>query len=803
MFRSLKFRGLAAGLIVSIGMLLVALYGQGLLKDSERSNQQQSMELIELNQSLNSIKKPISGIQFSLLEFLLNLNEQDREPVRRHLQELRKQVLVLRQNALIRQHYSTRQNSVHILALQQQLVSTVEVILGFDYQQRFPLLQLQLEELDALDFRFQYQIKALEELALSLRHFSAAEQIGSIPGHLKYLWQQSAGIARQMVASRSGIFGDPLVTIRALQELAEVSQQEWALAIAELSGDQYPVLSGDELRRLKLDLELSYTALKNILNRLAIDASAVQWRNIEALLLAGVKSIIVALNQEMAQLELLDAELTERHMARMQYASEQLSSFLWLLVFAFLALIMSTYLVFEYWIRRPIETVALAMQSEAKQVTCEPLQLTGAIEIDYLIEAFAQMQKQIRWRQQRLTSILQNAGEGIILIDNEFRIDSFNQAAEKIFGFTHQQVITQPVTRLFDPANPQLIERMLSDESLQGGENWHYLCSGLHADGSAFPMDLTISQMQLVDKRFRILVVRDASQRIANENTINQARLDAEQMQQQLARQVTQLDLSLKQLKKTQKQLVEAEKMASLAGLVAGVAHEINTPIGVSVTASSHLHDELTTIQHKHATNSLQAQVLDEFIEDASTASSIILSNLKRAAALIKSFKQVAVDQSSDEVRMLNLHDYLDEVVLNLHPALKKTKHVVNIDVASDFHLKTMPGAISQIITNLVMNSLEHAYNKTDAGVITVSAALQHGDVELIYQDDGNGIEAKHLGKIFEPFYTTKRGKGGSGLGLHITYNLVTSTLKGSIQCVSTVGHGARFIIRFPQTLAA
>jgi len=436
-------------------------------------------------------------------------------------------------------------------------------------------------------------------------------------------------------------------------------------------------------------------------------------------------------------------------------------------------------------------------------VTCEPLQLTGAIEIDYLIEAFAQMQKQIRWRQQRLTSILQNAGEGIILIDNEFRIDSFNQAAEKIFGFTHQQVITQPVTRLFDPANPQLIERMLSDESLQGGENWHYLCSGLHADGSAFPMDLTISQMQLVDKRFRILVVRDASQRIANENTINQARLDAEEMQQQLARQVTQLDLSLKQLKKTQKQLVEAEKMASLAGLVAGVAHEINTPIGVSVTASSHLHDELTTIQHKHATNSLQAQVLDEFIEDASTASSIILSNLKRAAALIKSFKQVAVDQSSDEVRMLNLHDYLDEVVLNLHPALKKTKHVVNIDVASDFHLKTMPGAISQIITNLVMNSLEHAYNKTDAGVITVSAALQHGDVELIYQDDGNGIEAKHLGKIFEPFYTTKRGKGGSGLGLHITYNLVTSTLKGSIQCVSTVGHGARFIIRFPQTLAA
>jgi len=270
-------------------------------------------------------------------------------------------------------------------------------------------------------------------------------------------------------------------------------------------------------------------------------------------------------------------------------------------------------------------------------------------------------------------------------------------------------------------------------------------------------------------------------------------------MQQQLARQVKQLDLSLKQLKKTQKQLVEAEKMASLAGLVAGVAHEINTPIGVSVTASSHLHDELSAIQGKHATDSLQAQVLDEFIDDASAATSIILSNLKRAAALIKSFKQVAVDQSSDEVRMLNLHDYLHEIVLNLHPALKKTKHVVNIDVDRAFQLKTMPGAISQIITNLVINSLEHAYNKEDAGVITISAALIRGRVELIYQDDGKGIEAKHLGKIFEPFFTTKRGSGGSGLGLHIAYNLVTSTLKGSIQCVSSIGHGARFVIRFAE----
>ena len=238
--------------------------------------------------------------------------------------------------------------------------------------------------------------------------------------------------------------------------------------------------------------------------------------------------------------------------------------------------------------------------------------------------------------------------------------------------------------------------------------------------------------------------------------------------------------------------------MAALGGLVAGIAHEINTPIGIGVTAASLIADKTQSLTNAIKNGSLKRSDLEKFMDSLQQSSMIVMSNLNRAAELIQSFKQVAVDQSSEERRSFNLKAYLEEVLLNLQPKLKRTKINVQIDCADNIILDSFPGLISQITTNLVMNSLIHAYDPNDNGTILFVISEQNQRLIFEFSDDGKGISSDNIGKIFDPFYTTKRGQGGSGLGLHIVYNLVTQKLQGSITCESQVGVGTKFIIQIP-----
>ncbi|MBT3306179.1 MAG: PAS domain-containing sensor histidine kinase [Alphaproteobacteria bacterium] len=254
---------------------------------------------------------------------------------------------------------------------------------------------------------------------------------------------------------------------------------------------------------------------------------------------------------------------------------------------------------------------------------------------------------------------------------------------------------------------------------------------------------------------------------------------------------------TLDELRQTQDVLVQSEKMASLGGLVAGVAHEINTPVGIGVTASSHLSEAVGNLRRSFAGGTLKKSELEASFETIDQASEMISTNLRRAAELIGSFKQVAVDQSSEEKREFQVGEYLDEIILSLHPKIKQTKHRVSVDCDSSLLVNSYPGAISQIITNLVMNSLIHAYDDGDEGSIRISA-LDNGDhITLKYFDDGKGMDTESLKKIFDPFFTTKRGSGGSGLGMNILYNLVTQTLGGTVVCDSQPGEGTTFTITF------
>jgi GAF domain-containing protein/tetratricopeptide (TPR) repeat protein/two-component sensor histidine kinase len=270
-----------------------------------------------------------------------------------------------------------------------------------------------------------------------------------------------------------------------------------------------------------------------------------------------------------------------------------------------------------------------------------------------------------------------------------------------------------------------------------------------------------------------------------------EARLTAEATSRELAQ-------TLDDLQATQHQLVEAEKMAALGGLVAGVAHEINTPVGVGVTAASLLEEKTLLFRQTYQSGQMKRSDLEKYLDTAGQSSSMILKNLQRAAELIQSFKQVAVDQSSEERRVFAVKAYLDEILLSLHPKLKRTQLAIEVHADHNLILDSYPGSFAQIVTNLVMNSLAHAYEPGEPGRLAFDLKQKNGRFIFEYSDDGRGIPKEDLGKIFDPFFTTKRGQGGSGLGLHVVYNLVTQKLGGMIRCESEVGIGTKFMIEVP-----
>lgn len=293
------------------------------------------------------------------------------------------------------------------------------------------------------------------------------------------------------------------------------------------------------------------------------------------------------------------------------------------------------------------------------------------------------------------------------------------------------------------------------------------------------------------------LVLTQESRQLAQEE------LDKQNLQ--LQEKAQQLEQTLHNLQQAEAQLIQTEKMAALGGLVAGVAHEINTPIGIGITATSLLMEKSTAFAEQFKASTMKRSDLEKFLDIAQQSSRMTLSNLNRAARLIQSFKQVAVDQSSESKRVFNLQAYLEEILLQLSPLLKAMPHQIQVKGDATLTLNSYPGAFSQIVTNLLMNSLIHAYPPDDQeqvkpGCIAIAFQTIEGQIIFEYADDGVGIAPEHLGKIFEPFFTTKRGQGGSGLGLHIVYNLVTQKLDGTIQCESRPLAGTRFIIKLPRT---
>ncbi|MCY9665449.1 HAMP domain-containing histidine kinase [Paenibacillus alginolyticus] len=255
----------------------------------------------------------------------------------------------------------------------------------------------------------------------------------------------------------------------------------------------------------------------------------------------------------------------------------------------------------------------------------------------------------------------------------------------------------------------------------------------------------------------------------------------------------------LNTLQVTQDHLVQSEKMGALGNLVAGVSHEINTPIGIGVTAVSYLDQKTKEFKSLYETGKMKKSDLEQFLSITQETNAMVQSNLERASSLVRSFKQISVDQSVEVKRTFHLKEYLEGIISSLKPTLKKTRLRVDVYCDNELTLYTYPGALSQIITNLVMNSLNHAYTIEEEGSLTIRVEDHQDYIILAYTDDGKGMTQEVLDQIFDPFFTTSRGKGGTGLGMNIVYNLVTQSLNGTIDGSSTLGQGSLFTITIPK----
>lgn len=290
---------------------------------------------------------------------------------------------------------------------------------------------------------------------------------------------------------------------------------------------------------------------------------------------------------------------------------------------------------------------------------------------------------------------------------------------------------------------------------------------------------------------------------IAQLESRNQELTDAnEHLEQRVAERTESLEHTLLTLEHAQEEIVQTEKLASLGRVVAGVAHELNTPIGNALTVASTIQSELEDLKKELATGSMRRSSLNAFMERADEGLALSMHNLQRAAHLISDFKQVAVDQTSDQRRVFDLAEVTTEILNMLQPTLRKSGCEIRKELGAGLECDSFPGRYGQVLTNLVMNATIHAFEAGAGGRIVISTAAVDADtVALVVADDGVGMEEAVRARIFDPFFTTRMGRGGTGLGMNIVHGIVTRILGGQITVESSPGAGCRIRVLFPRVV--
>lgn len=423
-------------------------------------------------------------------------------------------------------------------------------------------------------------------------------------------------------------------------------------------------------------------------------------------------------------------------------------------------------------------------------------------ETDDLVGAFNTMSvslkqsfEEIKRKETQYRLLVENVDDMIYSFKLDGRLTSINTSFETQLGVLRESIIGKNIFEVIkDLPNVDDIKKQF-EKFVKKPQKISFIYDR-NIEGEK-RLVLNITWIPVFDRKGNVESVLGTNNNVtelieAQENLERMYRSEREKLEFMLSEKDETLSLALYEL-------VEKEKMASLGNLVSGVSHEINTPLGVAVSAASYMENTLTRIIKKLENQTLTKHDLGEFLEKTQETTMILNTNLNRAAELVKSFKAIAIDQHMDDYSQVQMDAYIHTILLSLKHEYKNKGHVINIDCESGLMLYTRPGAISQILTNLIMNSLIHAYDEGESGQITIRVKAFEQHVLLEYEDDGKGMSSDILARMYEPFFTTNRGKGGSGLGLNVVYNLVIHQLHGKIEAKSVEGEYTRFKIEIPK----
>lgn len=400
----------------------------------------------------------------------------------------------------------------------------------------------------------------------------------------------------------------------------------------------------------------------------------------------------------------------------------------------------------------------------------------------------------IRHTREQLDLLLDTAPDAMLSVAPDGRIVRANQMAEQFFGYRNDELLGMVVEQLI-PLDYREVHQAQRSQYFQQinrprnrAMNERAALTAVKRDGSQALVEISLSHSGEAGARLATVTLRDVTER--------------EQTRQALIAAKQQAELALAQQQQMQNALVQVEKLAALGGLVAGVAHEVNTPIGVMLSAATHLKAETQKTHRAYQAGELSEEGLSDYFATAAQATQLMALNSQRAADLIQSFKQVAVDQTGGERRVFGVASYIEEVLLSLRPHLKKSPIQIHVDCPPELTMDSLPGAFSQVLTNLLMNALTHAFAPEQAGNVVIAVAEEGQHICLTFSDDGKGIAPELHARVFEPFFTTRRANGGSGLGLHIVHSIVTQSLKGTLAFDSQVGEGTIFTLHLPRSLS-
>ncbi|MET3107339.1 PAS domain S-box-containing protein [Oxalobacteraceae bacterium GrIS 2.11] len=384
---------------------------------------------------------------------------------------------------------------------------------------------------------------------------------------------------------------------------------------------------------------------------------------------------------------------------------------------------------------------------------------------------------------------------GVFVDVNDFWLDQFGFSREETIGNTsiglNMWIDNADRTQIFDQIRlTEVVNRLEIIQKTKDGRILIVQVSGrpLNFQGESHfifaPVDITRQRQAEIE-------IHEMNQKLES-RVLSRT--------QQLQKTNEDLNQALETLNRAQSELVRSEKFAALGSLVAGVAHEINTPVGIIVTSASVLNDASIAVNETVRGGVIRKSQILEYINVATESSRLIVVNALRAANLIQSFKQVAVDQTSEQRRTFDLLDFLNDLITSLNPSLKKSRIKIEVRHGNEkILMDSYPGLLAQVLTNLTMNSLTHAFTDKSNGHIYIEIGLVNETVEINFIDDGCGIPEQILGKIFDPFFTTRRGQGGTGLGLNIVFNIINKQFGGSIRASNGADGGAIFSISLPR----